>query len=42
VVFDSNELPTLFSRLRVLRYEDVDAKSDLVAMRRRERCVCAL
>ena len=28
VVFDSNELPTLFSRLRLLRYEDVDAKSD--------------
>jgi len=28
VVFDTNELPTLFSRLRVLRYEDVEAKND--------------
>jgi SAM-dependent methyltransferase len=28
VVFDSNELPTLFSQLRVLRYEDVEAKTD--------------
>jgi SAM-dependent methyltransferase len=28
VVFDSNELPSLFSRLRVLRYEDVEAKTD--------------
>jgi SAM-dependent methyltransferase len=28
VVFDTNELPTLFSMLRVLRYEDVEAKND--------------
>ena len=28
VVFDTNELPALFSKLRVLRYEDVDAKND--------------
>ena len=28
VVFDTNELPKLFSRLRVLRYEDVEAKND--------------
>lgn len=28
VVFDTNELPKLFSRLRVLRYEDVVAKND--------------
>ena len=28
VVFDSNELPRLFSSLRVLRYEDVEAKTD--------------
>jgi SAM-dependent methyltransferase len=28
VVFDTNELPTLFSKLRVLRYEDVEAKND--------------
>ena len=28
VVFDTNELPTLFSRLRVLRYEDVEARND--------------
>ncbi len=28
VVFDTNELPRLFSRLRVLRYEDVEAKND--------------
>jgi SAM-dependent methyltransferase len=28
VVFDTNELPQLFSRLRVLRYEDVEAKND--------------
>ena len=28
VVYDTNELPTLFSRLRVLRYEDVEAKND--------------
>jgi 2-polyprenyl-3-methyl-5-hydroxy-6-metoxy-1,4-benzoquinol methylase len=28
VVFDTNELPKLFSALRVLRYEDVEAKND--------------
>jgi len=28
VVFDTNELPRLFSKLRVLRYEDVEAKND--------------
>jgi SAM-dependent methyltransferase len=28
VVFDTNELPKLFSSLRVLRYEDVEAKND--------------
>jgi 2-polyprenyl-3-methyl-5-hydroxy-6-metoxy-1,4-benzoquinol methylase len=28
VVFDTNELPQLFAKLRVVRYEDVDAPSD--------------
>ena len=28
VVFDTNELPALFSKLRVLRYEDVEARTD--------------
>jgi hypothetical protein len=31
VVFDTNELPTLYSRLRVLRYEDIEAKPDFGA-----------
>jgi PAS domain-containing protein len=30
-VFDTNELPTLYARLRVLRYEDVEAKPDFGA-----------
>jgi SAM-dependent methyltransferase len=28
VVFDTNELPRLYSRLRILRYEDVEARTD--------------
>ena len=28
VVFDTNELPRLFSKLRILRYEDVEARND--------------
>ena len=40
VVFDSNELLNLFARLRVLRYEDADATSDL-AVRAREPSGCA-
>ncbi len=31
VVFDTNELPRLYSKLRILRYEDLEAKNDFGA-----------
>jgi SAM-dependent methyltransferase len=42
VVFDSNELPKLFSSLRVLRYEDVEAKTDFGAGLARAVRLCAM
>jgi len=42
VVFDSNELLTLFSRLRVLRYEDADATSDFGGAGSRAVRLCAV
>ena len=42
VVFDSNELLTLFARLRVLRYEDADATSDVGGPDSRAVRLCAL
>lgn len=42
VVFDSNELLTLFSKLRVLRYEDADATSDFGGAGSRAVRLCAL
>ena len=41
VVFDTNELPPLFSKLRVLRYEDVEAKNDFGAGLSRAVRLCA-
>ena len=42
VVFDSNELLTLFSKLRVLRYEDADATSDFGGAGSRAVRLCAM
>lgn len=42
VVFDTNELPTLFASLRVLRYEDVEAKTDFGAGLARAVRLCAM
>ena len=42
VVFDSNELVKLFSSLRVLRYEDADAKLDFGAGQGRVVRLCAM
>jgi SAM-dependent methyltransferase len=42
VVFESNELPKLFSSLRVLRYEDVEAKTDFGAGLARAVRLCAM
>jgi len=42
VVFDSNELPALFSTLRVLRYEDVDATTDFGGAGSRAVRLCAM
>ena len=42
VVFDSNELPKLFSSLRVLRYEDVEAKTDFGTDIARAVRLCAM
>jgi 2-polyprenyl-3-methyl-5-hydroxy-6-metoxy-1,4-benzoquinol methylase len=42
VVFDSNELPALFSTLRVLRYEDVDATTDFGGAASRAVRLCAM
>ena len=41
VVFDTNELPQLFSKLRVLRYEDVIAKTDFGGDASRAVRLCA-
>jgi SAM-dependent methyltransferase len=41
VVFDTNELLTLFSRFRVLRYEDTDATADFGLQRMRVVRLCA-
>lgn len=41
VVFDSNELPKLFSSLRVLRYEDLEAKTDFGSGLARAVRLCA-
>jgi len=41
VVFDSNELLTLFSRFRILRYEDTDAVGDFGLQRTRVVRLCA-
>jgi hypothetical protein len=32
VVFDTNELPQLFAKLRMVRYEDVEAAGDFGGM----------
>jgi SAM-dependent methyltransferase len=40
-VYDTNELPTLFSRLRVVRYEDVEAKTDFGSGLTRAVRLCA-
>jgi 2-polyprenyl-3-methyl-5-hydroxy-6-metoxy-1,4-benzoquinol methylase len=42
VVFDSNELPRLFSSLRVLRYEDVETKTDFGTGVARAVRLCAM
>jgi SAM-dependent methyltransferase len=42
VVFDSNELLKLFSGLRVLRYEDADAKLDFGSGQGRAVRLCAM
>lgn len=42
VVFDSNELLTLFAKLRVLRYEDADATSDFGGAGSRAVRLCAM
>jgi 2-polyprenyl-3-methyl-5-hydroxy-6-metoxy-1,4-benzoquinol methylase len=42
VVFDSNELIVLFSKLRVLRYEDADATSDFGGADSRAVRLCAM
>jgi SAM-dependent methyltransferase len=42
VVFDTNELPKLFSPLRVLRYEDADAKLDFGSGQGRVVRLCAM
>jgi len=42
VVFDSNELLTLFAGLRVLRYEDADATSDFGGAGSRAVRLCAM
>jgi len=42
VVFDSNELLRLFSKLRVLRYEDADATSDFGGAGSRAVRLCAM
>jgi SAM-dependent methyltransferase len=42
VVFDTNELLTLFSKLRVLRYEDADATSDFGGGGSRAVRLCAM
>jgi len=42
VVFESNELPKLLSSLRVLRYEDVEAKTDFGAGLARAVRLCAM
>lgn len=41
VVFETNELPQLFSRFRVLRYEDTDATADFGLQRTRVVRLCA-
>jgi SAM-dependent methyltransferase len=41
VVFDTNELLTLFSRFRILRYEDTDATADFGLQRLRVVRLCA-
>lgn len=42
VVFDTNELPRLFSNLRVLRYEDADTKTDFGSGVARAVRLCAM
>lgn len=42
MVFDSNELLTLFSKLRVLRSEDADATSDFGGAGSRAVRLCAV
>jgi SAM-dependent methyltransferase len=42
VLFDSNELVTLFSSLRVLRYEDVEARNDFGGGLARAVRLCAM
>ena len=42
VVFDSNELLQLFSRLRVLRYEDLETKTDFGSGLVRAVRLCAM
>jgi SAM-dependent methyltransferase len=41
VVFDSNELPTIFSRLRLLRYEDIETTTDFGSGPARAVRLCA-
>jgi SAM-dependent methyltransferase len=41
VVFDTNELLTLFNRFRILRYEDTDAPADFGLQRTRVVRLCA-
>ena len=42
VVFDSNELPRIFSSLRVLRYEDIETKTDFGTGLARAVRLCAV
>jgi SAM-dependent methyltransferase len=42
VVFDSNELPQIFSALRTLRYEDVEARNDFGTDLARAVRLCAM